>query len=470
MKVLCIGEHALRDAASIQAIAALLPRGRGPAVLVVPAPAGVRLLLEEAAREAEAGSAAWQERVNGLRERLLGDLRRLFPPREQAAVITAVQLQLNDLEDILHGVQLLRECSPRTLELVSSFAVRLACTLVARYLQRQGHAVHEVPQPGVVLQAGDSALPKIDYPATFAALRRELRDPRAVAVVAGGLALTPAGATALLGRDGADHTATLIAAALQAETVELWTDSPGVMSADPACVPEAFVVPALSYQEAMELSYFGARMVHARALVPAMEAEIPIRVAQLTAPDRPGTTIRLHPERTPAAIVGIASIGPAALVNIEGGGMVGVPGIAARIFGALARASVNVIMISQASSEHSICVVFREPEAERALGALQKELAAEIAARQIQNFDLRRELAILAVIGDNMRGTPGISGRLFSSLGAAGINILAIAQGSSETNISFLVDKRSEAAALLAVHRAFLGAAEAQRPGGGGAG
>jgi aspartokinase/homoserine dehydrogenase 1 len=197
-------------------------------------------------------------------------------------------------------------------------------------------------------------------------------------------------------------------------------------------------------------------MIHSQSLVPAMEAGVPIQIRNIDQFENPGTRICADPQGKRTAITGIASIEPVALVNIEGGGMVGVQGIAARIFATLARAAVNIIMISQASSEHSICVVFRQQEAERALEALREELAPEIRAKQIQNFDLRKDLAILAAIGENMRGTPGISGRLFSALGAARINILAIAQGSSETNISFVIEKAAEPEALRTVHRAFL--------------
>jgi aspartokinase/homoserine dehydrogenase 1 len=187
-----------------------------------------------------------------------------------------------------------------------------------------------------------------------------------------------------------------------------------------------------------------------------MEPGIPVRVLGLARPEEPGTLICRSPSRARGLIAGIASIEPVALVNVEGGGMVGVPGIAARLFGALARSAVNIIMISQASSEHSICVVCRQEEAGRALSSLKEELAAELEARQIQNLESRRELAIVAVIGERMRGTPGISGRLFSALGREGVNILAIAQGSSETNISFVIEKKAEATALRTVHQAFL--------------
>ncbi len=475
MKILSFAERALKDARSLETLAGVVAaavdspdasassqppgaaRGGPPLVLVVSALEGVREALAEAARQTGEGEGGYLERINAVRERILVIIRHLFSPREQSGVITAVQILLNDLEDILHGVQLLRECSRRTLDLVLSFGVQISRILVSRYLERRGLAAGSEERPGILLRGGWSGTERVDYQKSYESIRAGVGKEEGVSVVAGGIALSEEGAVMVLQQDGSDLSASLIAAALKAELIEMWTDMDGVMSADPAYVPQAFVIPALSYQEAMELSYFGARTVHSQALVPAMEAGIPIRVRSLERSELPGTLICSNPERRQTAIVGIASIEPAALVNIEGGGMVGVPGIAARIFATLARAAVNIIMISQASSEHSICVVFRQEESGRALKALQEELDQEIRAKQIQNFDLRENLAILAVIGENMRGTPGISGRLFSALGGAGINILAIAQGSSETNISFVIDKSAEPKALQTIHQAFLG-------------
>ncbi len=477
MKILSFAEQALKDARSLETLARVAAaavgspdastppqppeehRGRQapPLILVVSALEGVREALAAAARQTAQGDSGYLERINAVRERILAIIRHLFSPREQSGVITAVQILLNDLEDILHGVQLLRECSRRTLDLVLSFGVQISCILVSRYLERRGLAAGSEERPGIVLRGGQTGVARVDYQKSYESIRAGLGKNEGVSVVAGGIALSEEGAVTVLQQDGSDLSASLIAAALKAELIEMWTDMDGVMSADPAYVPQAFVIPALSYQEAMELSYFGARMVHSQALVPAMEMGIPIQVRSLGRPELLGTRICSSPERRQTTIVGIASIEPAALVNIEGGGMVGVPGIAARIFATLARAAVNIIMISQASSEHSICVVIRQEESGRALKALQEELDQEIRAKQIQNFDLRENLAILAVIGENMRGTPGISGKLFSALGRAGINILAIAQGSSETNISFVIDKSAEPKALQTIHQAFLG-------------
>jgi aspartokinase/homoserine dehydrogenase 1 len=457
MRILSFAEQALRGPESIETLRSLLqtPAG-GPSevCLVLSELSGVREHLLAAAAQAEAGQAGYTEEIHRIRERHVELIQGLFPAREQPRILTPIQILLGDLEDILHGVQLIRECTRRTQDLVLSLGVRASCLLVSEYLGRQGVENRIVELPGIVLGGAGEA--RVDYPRSYEAIRHSLAQARGVFVVPGGVAVTEQGVATLFRRDGCDLTASLLGAALRAECIELWTDRDGVMSADPAYAPQAFVVPELSYQEAMELSYFGARMVHPQAMIPAMELDIPVYVRNLDKPGEPGTRICRSPQRTRGLIAGIASIEPVALVNVEGGGMVGVPGIAARLFAALARAAVNVIMISQASSEHSICVVFRQEEALRALQALQSELAAELAAKQIQNFDHRQGLAIVAVIGENMRGTPGISGRLFSALGREGINILAIAQGSSETNISFVVDRGEEGRALQTVHRAFL--------------
>jgi aspartokinase/homoserine dehydrogenase 1 len=460
MRILSFGEQALGSVLSIKTLCRVVSQAvekSARLVLVVPSLRGVGDALTEAAGQAAEGSGGYLERIEAIREPILEIIRGLFSPREQSGVITAVQILLNDLEDILHGVQLIRECSPRTLDLVYSFAAQISCILISRYLDTEGFTVRTVDNPGILLWRNAHGMLQVDYQASYDTIVGNLDKAEGIQIVAGGIAQNEQGALTTLQPDGADLSASLIAAALKAELIEMWTGTDGVTSADRSYVAEAFVIPELSYQEAMELSYFGARMMHSQSLVPAMEAGVPIQIRNLDRAENPGTRICADPERKQAAIAGIASIEPVALVNIEGGGMVGVPGIAARIFATLAKAAVNIIMISQASSEHSICVVFRQQEADRALEALRAELAPEIRAKQIQNFDLRKDLAILAAIGENMRGTPGISGKLFSALGTAKINILAIAQGSSETNISFVIEKAAEPEALRTVHRAFLG-------------
>jgi len=456
MRVWSVADSCLTGPESLEALARLLAE-RPDCCLVLSELEGVRASLLSASAQAADGQAGYLEQINRVRERHVELIRALFPAREQSRLLTPIQILLGDLEDLLHGVQLVRECSRRTQDLILSLGVRACCLLVVEHLRRHKLEARLAESPGLAWVSREAGQGRLDYPRSYAALRELAGSGGGLLVLPGGTAVDERGVAVMLQQDGCDLTAALLAAALQAEGLELFTARGGVWSADPAFVPEAFVLPELSYQEAMELSYFGARMVHPQALVPPMELGIPVRVRGLQRPGEPGSLICRAPRRARGLIAGIASIEPVALVNVEGGGMVGVPGIAARLFGALARAAVNIIMISQASSEHSICVVCRQEEAARALEALQAELAAELEAKQIQNFDSRRELAIVAVIGERMRGTPGISGRLFSALGRAGVTILAIAEGSSETNISFVIQKAAEATALRTVHRAFLG-------------
>jgi aspartokinase/homoserine dehydrogenase 1 len=207
----------------------------------------------------------------------------------------------------------------------------------------------------------------------------------------------------------------------------------------------------------MELSYFGAKVIHPYSMIPAVEKGIPLRIKNSLNPSAPGTMISSNASARPEhPITGIASIEGISALNIEGGGMIGIPGIAARVFSALAREGINIIMISQASSEHTICLVFKAQEAERALAALRRELALELETRRIEHFDLVRDLLVVSVIGENMRGSPGIAGRLFSALGRAEINVLIIAQGSSERNISFVIAEKDHTKALRTIHEAFL--------------
>ena len=242
---------------------------------------------------------------------------------------------------------------------------------------------------------------------------------------------------------------------MDAEAIEIWTDVDGVFSADPRFVDSATVLDAVSYREAMELSYFGAEVIHPHTMLPAVEKDIPLLIKNTMNPSAPGTVIARATSAKAGVITGIASIESVALINVEGGGMVGLPGIAGRIFGALADTRINIIMISQASSEHSICFIVRDAQSGSAVAALNRELELELHQKKIEQIQVQGDLEIVAVIGENMRGRPGISGRLFSALGAAQINVLAIAQGSTEMNISFVVNRADRKKTLNAVHHAF---------------
>ena len=461
MKVLKFGGSSVADGERVRAVAAIIAEAARAdrTAVVLSAMKGVTDLLISAARMAEKGSDGLKPALEEIRTRHFDAVRNLFAPADQASALTPLAVMCNELEEILHGVELIRECSVRTMDLVMSFGERLCCRLAVSYLASAGHAVELVDAREIILTDERFGSAGVDFPGSYERISRRLSTVRGTAVIPGFIGATPGGVTTTLGRNGSDYTASIIGAGAGASVIEIWTDVDGVLSADPRLVPEAFVIPAISSEEAMELSYFGAKVIHPYTMIPAVEKSIPILIKNSLNPGAPGTLIASSDQirrdgRYP--ITGIASIDGISLVNIEGGGMMGIPGFAARIFSALAREGINIIMISQASSEHTICLVFRAGEGERALAALNREMEPELATRRIERFELLRGLVIVSVIGENMHGTPGMAGRLFSALGTAGVNILVIAQGSSERNISFVIDEKNETLALRTIHREFL--------------
>jgi aspartokinase/homoserine dehydrogenase 1 len=459
MKVMKFGGSSVADADRIRTVAGLV-RGAaraGRVVVVLSALRGITDLLVSAARAAESGTEDFRGALETLRTRHLEAVRGLFPPAEQAGVITPLTLMANELEEVLHGVELLHECTHRTMDLAMSFGERMSCAIFTAFLASQGEPSSYVDAREIIVTDERFGAGAVDFAASYPRVAARLASAPGVPVVPGFIAATPGGVTTTLGRNGSDYTASIVGAGAGAELIEIWTDVDGVLSADPRVVPNAFVIPRVSFEEAMELSYFGARVIHPSTMIPAVEKRIPILIRNTLNPSAPGTLIGGGGKRVDHPVTGIASIEGISLLNIEGGGMIGIPGIAARIFSALAREGVNIIMISQASSEHTISLVFKAGEADRALGALHRELALEIETGRLEDLALRRDLAVVSVIGENMRGTPGIAGRIFSSLGAARVNVLVIAQGSSERNISFVVEGAQESAAIRTIHDAFLG-------------
>ena len=458
MKILKFGSTLLKNGAALQRVAEIVTRSEktGRIVVVFPGLNGVRDYLVRATKLA-AADEDYREQLQSIKNLHLSLVQELIPAREQAGVITPLQIMINDLEDVLKGVQLLREYTRRTLDLILSFGVQMSCCLTTGYFQVRGLPAVILDARRIIRTNDYHGNAQVNSEVTLELISAHFKkENNALSVIGGGLACAENGATTSLGKNGTDYTASLLAGALNAGSIEIWTDEDGVMSADPAYVREAFIIPELNYQEAMELAYFGAKILHPRTMIPAVEGDIPIQICNVNKPGELGTLISSRAAECSYDIRGIASFSSAALVNIEGGGMIGIPGIAARVFSALAGAEINIIMISQASSEHSICLVFSQGEADRALKALTEELDPELNNGSIRKFEMLEDLVVVAVIGENMRGTPGISGKVFSSLGAAAVNVLVIAQGSSERNISFVIGKQDQAAALKTIHNTFL--------------
>lgn len=448
------GGTSLGSAERIEAAAAILKAAsrRERVIAVVSATSGTTNALLEAAEAASRGRrSAYGKIFASIFERHL-DLARRHGGGDRRELEPA----LRELETMLEGIALLRELSPRTLDAVASFGERLSAPIVARALRARGVPALAVDARALIRTDDRHLRATADLAATRRASRKGLGRVLArgvVPVVTGFIASGPQGETTTLGRSGSDTTAAILGAVLGARRIVIWTDVDGVHSADPRLVRGTRVLRRLTYREAAELTYFGAKVLHFPAMIPAIAEGVPIVIQNSFRPSAPGTTIDKRGSGRAAGISAVTSIRGLALVSLEGKGIVGVPGIAARAFSAVAREKVSVLMFSQASSEQNICLVVPEEDRARSLKALRDDFGAEIALGKLDGVKAHGPVAAVAAVGEGMRGTPGIAARLFTAVAAARINIEAIAQGSSEVNISFIVEDRDAGSAVAAVHR-----------------
>lgn len=462
MSVMKFGGSSVADAGRITKVAQIVcekaGRQKNHPVVVVSALKGVTDLLIKASETAMTGKqeyTAFLEEIKTKHEKAVSILAE--NPEQKNRLTEIINTLLEELEEILHGVMLVKECSPRTMDLVSGFGERLSCHLVAASISNNGKKAEAVDARTLIRTDAAHGRAAVDFKETEKLTRSKLSGRDYIAVVTGFIASTKEGITTTLGRNGSDYTASILGGALGEKSVEIWTDVDGILTADPRIIPDAQVIDEISFQEAMELSFFGAEVIHPYTLIPAMEKNIPVFIKNTLNPSAPGTKIARDVKPKNRPVTGIASIDNVSMVTIEGGGMVGMPGVAGRIFSSVADAGANIIMISQASSEHSICLVCRANDAKKAAAALNRNMHDAISSGIIRNINLTENLEIAAIVGENMKGHVGLSGKLFSSLGEAGINILAIAQGSTELNISFVIEGNKKKEALSAIHKTFIG-------------
>jgi aspartate kinase len=446
----------IRRAAEIIAAAA----SEGALVAVVSAMGGVTNRLIAAAREAETGGAqAAAELVGALREQHMTAIDALVSLGARRAQLAAEAEQvLEEVTSLCRGTALLRELTPRALDAISSAGERLSARLLAC-------ALCEMGLKGLAIEATElivtdnrfgGAEPLMSLTRERASARLSaLLEVGVIPVVTGFIGATTQGTLTTLGRGGSDYSATILAAALEAEEVIIWTDVDGVLTADPRLVTEARTLREISYNEAAELAYFGAKVLHPKTLRPVVEARIPVWIRNSFAPERPGTKITANGHPTARGVKAITAITDVSLITVGGRGIVGVPGVAAKTFAATASVHANVLLISQSSSGNDICLIVNSADAAPTIEALRRAFELDLAHQQIEHITVDAEIAIVAVVGDKMRGTPGIAGRTFSALGRRSVNIIAIAQGSSEYNVSFVVEKGAMREAVLAVHNEF---------------
>ena len=407
---------------------------------------------------AERQDPAVATQLQGLRDRHRVIAESLLPAAEAARWLARFDADRADLEGVLHTTSLMRSAAQNVRDLVAGYGELWSTTLFTAYLavRRKGAGSAQwLDARQVVVVEWGSLGPTVHWDDSRAKLAATgARDFQGTLIIPGFVARTAQGVQTTLGRNGSDFSASIFGALLEAAEIHIWTDVDGVLSADPRRVPNAQVIDQLSYSEAMELAYFGAKVIHPQTMAPAIGKSIPIWIRNTFAPANPCTLICAAPA-SKLRVKGITTIENIALVNIEGAGMIGVPGTAHRLFGALREEGISVILISQGSSEHSICCAIPAAQAERAERVVRAAFMRELAEGQIQSVEAATELAILAVVGDGMAGTPGVSAKVFDALGKAAVNVRAIAQGASERNISVVVDGRQATRALRATHASF---------------
>jgi len=369
--------------------------------------------------------------------------------------------ELGETGEIINAILLVGSAAQRSKDVVAGYGEIWSTRLLAAFLKQEraqdplDRSISWVDARDVLIIEHGELGPGVLWDRSAEMISQNFpKDPRSIAIITGFIASDSDGLHTTLGRNGSDFSASIMGALLNADSITIWTDVSGVMSADPNRVPEADVIPELTYNEAMELAYFGAKVIHPQTMSPAVDNGIPIYIKNTFQPQDPGSKISAVAETGPT-IKGLTTVQNVALVNLEGTGMIGVPGTADRLFGALRTANISVILISQASSEHSICFAVPGDMAKAVDAVVRRAFAVELEQNQIQNVDVRPDCSIIAVVGDGMAGVPGIASRFFSTLGNAGINIRAIAQGSSERNISAVIDSEVATRALRAAHAGF---------------
>ncbi|HEV7611004.1 MAG TPA: bifunctional aspartate kinase/homoserine dehydrogenase I [Steroidobacteraceae bacterium] len=453
------GGSSVADAGCFRRVADILEASPNPReAVVLSACRGVTDALLGLVALAEKPDGDFIPAIEALKSRHLELAAALVSPAAGAAYRDQLEHDCRDIAGMLQTVRLIRSPTYSMRDVIAGYGEIWSTRLFARYLGERARisgAVLWLDAREIVIVEWGSLGPAVQWAASAANLQRLV--PQGFTgrlIVTGFIASTAKGIQTTLGRNGSDFSGSIFGALLAAAEIIIWTDVDGVLSADPRLVPNAQVIDQLSYNEAMELAYFGAKVIHPQTMEPAIARDIPIFIRNTFAPEKRGTLICANP-KSALKVKGITTIDPVALVNLEGAGMIGVPGTAHRLFGALRDAGISVILISQGSSEHSICFAIPEAQAVRAEEAVRRAFDAELRDGQIQHVEVGLGMSILAVVGDGMAGAHGVAAKVFNSLGDAAISVRAIAQGASERNISVVVDGKVGAKALRAVHAAF---------------
>jgi aspartokinase/homoserine dehydrogenase 1 len=425
------------------------------AMLVVSAMGGTTDQLIECGKKAAAGDESYKSILAAIEERHLTTVKELMPVQHQSHVLSFTKTYCNELEDILNGIYLLGELSARTLDRIMSFGELMSSRMLAAAFAVDGIDSQWIDARQVIRTNNQFGNAIVDTETTNAAIASMLNQHKKLFVIPGFVAADKDGITTTLGRGGSDYTAAIFAAGANARALEIWTDVSGMMTADPRWVANARPIPAISYKEAMELSHFGAKVIYPPTIQPVMSKNIPVWVKNTFAPTDEGTVIHNETVKGSETVTGISSINHVALISLEGSGMIGIPGFSKRLFEALAAEKINVILITQSSSEHSICVAIDAAFVDRARTAVDAAFEREIALGKVEPLSTETSLSIIAIVGEHMKSHPGISGKMFGAMGRNGVNVRAIAQGSSERNISAVISTADVKKAVNILHEEF---------------
>ncbi|HYQ56796.1 MAG TPA: bifunctional aspartate kinase/homoserine dehydrogenase I, partial [Draconibacterium sp.] len=449
MKVLKFGGTSVGSAANIKRVKDIVLNQNDDVVVVVSALGGITDKILTAAHNAASGTGDFHTELTEIRTKHDETIQELF--NGSGTVKQHVDVLLDELEKLLTGITLVGELTAKTLDRIAGLGERISSHIVAGFIGCERKDSSEFIQT-------DSNFGKatVDFDATNKRIQEVFTGFKGVAVSPGFISKNAKGEFTTLGRGGSDFTAAILAAALDVEVLEIWTDVNGFMTADPRVIRKAYTIPEITYSEAMELSHFGAKVIYPPTILPVYKKGIPIQIKNTFDPENPGTKIVKGVKNGfDRPIKGISSISGITLVTLQGIGMVGVTGISMRLFTALAKVNVNVILISQASSENSISIAIEEKSLDVAEAAIREEFEKEISLGHVNKIELESGVSVVAIVGENMKHTTGIAGKLFSTMGKSGVNIIAIAQGASELNISWVVRNEDLRKTLNVVHESF---------------
>lgn len=461
MKVLKFGGSSVANAENIKKVINIITEKNEPQIIVVSAFAGVTDSLIKTGMLAENADEAYKEVLQQLEKKHLDAARALLPVMHLSSCLSMIKQQINELEEICNSVFYLKELSLRTKDKIVSFGELLSSKIIAAFLQSKNINHEWLDSRQLIKTNSNFGFAAVDFTATNQFILKAITSSsgKEIFIVPGFIASNENNNTTTLGRGGSDYTAAIFAAAVNASSLEIWTDVTGMMTADPRWVANAKTIERISYQEAMELSHFGAKVIYPPTIAPVMQKNISTSIKNTFAPNESGTVISSRSGDAVAAagsiITGISSINAVAVLSLEGSGMIGIPGFSKRLFESLANEKINVILITQSSSEHSICVAINTSDAAKAKQVVDKTFEVEILQQHLEPLKIETEQSVIALVGDKMKSHPGISGKMFDALGRNGINVRAIAQGSSERNISAVIAHADIKKAVNVLHEAF---------------